>query len=223
MNAHMHPNGSIEELRANTRVPFEQAHAMPKSVYTSDEFLQAELNNVFKKDWFCAGRASSLPNPGDYTTLELAGQPIMVIRDRDGRLRAQSNVCLHRMSTLLSGRGNAKFLSNRRRAPGFAEQGEEGEEHWMVLELKLLADVALVGFPNVGKSTLISRVSAAKPKIADYPFTTLVPNLGVVRTDELRRSIESLPLWKRHRLRRQSRRRSDESVFCFCSGARQKP
>ncbi|MCP4435745.1 MAG: GTPase ObgE [Actinomycetia bacterium] len=82
------------------------------------------------------------------------------------------------------GRGNAKFLSNRRRAPGFAEQGEEGEEHWMVLELKLLADVALVGFPNVGKSTLISRVSAAKPKIADYPFTTLVPNLGVVRTDD---------------------------------------
>ena len=110
MNAHMHPNGSIEELRANTRVPFEQAHAMPKSVYTSDEFLQAELNNVFKKDWFCAGRASSLPNPGDYTTLELAGQPIMVIRDRDGQLRAQSNVCLHRMSTLLSGRGNAKSI-----------------------------------------------------------------------------------------------------------------
>ena len=79
------------------------------------------------------------------------------------------------------GKGNTRFLSNRRRAPSFAEQGEHGEEQWLNLELKLLADVALVGFPNVGKSTLISRVSAAKPKIADYPFTTLVPNLGVVK------------------------------------------
>jgi len=82
------------------------------------------------------------------------------------------------------GRGNARFLSNRRRAPAFAEQGEVGEEHWLRLELKLMADVALVGFPSVGKSTLISVISAAKPKIADYPFTTLEPNLGVVRLDD---------------------------------------
>ena len=81
----------------------------------------------------------------------------------------------------LGGQGNARFLSNKRRAPAFAEQGETGQENWFNLELKLQADVALIGFPNVGKSTLISRVSAARPKIADYPFTTLTPNLGVVR------------------------------------------
>lgn len=88
------------------------------------------------------------------------------------------------------GQGNARFLSNKRRAPAFAEQGEEGEERWLRLELKLVADVALVGFPNVGKSTLISRISAAKPKIANYPFTTLEPNLGVVRIEDDKEDFE---------------------------------
>lgn len=91
------------------------------------------------------------------------------------------------------GRGNARFLTNARRAPSFAEQGEYGEERWLRLELKLFADAALVGFPNAGKSTLISVVSAAKPKIADYPFTTLEPHLGVVRFGEHELVLADIP------------------------------
>jgi len=82
------------------------------------------------------------------------------------------------------GRGNIHFVTPTRRAPAFSELGEPAEERWVELEMKLLADVALVGMPSVGKSSIIARISAAKPKIADYPFTTLVPNLGVARVGE---------------------------------------
>jgi GTP-binding protein len=91
------------------------------------------------------------------------------------------------------GRGNAAFVNPANRAPGVAEQGEYGRSEWFTLEMKLLADAALVGFPNAGKSTFISKVSAATPKIAEYPFTTLEPNLGVVSFDEREFVLADIP------------------------------
>jgi GTP-binding protein len=119
-----------------------------------------------------------------------------IVRDLEGEVVAEINEAGSRWLAAAGGqggKGNARFLSNRRRAPAFAEQGEIGEEAWYNLEIKLMADVALVGFPNAGKSTLISRISAAKPKVASYPFTTLEPHLGVVRFDEHEFVVADIP------------------------------
>ena len=100
----------LEELRRNVGVPFEQALAMPKSVYTSEAFAAQEREHIFAREWLCAGRADALPNPGDYLTMQISGEPIVVLRDRAGALRAMSNVCRHRMSQLLEGRGNTRSI-----------------------------------------------------------------------------------------------------------------
>lgn len=98
------------ELRANVALPFGQAVAMPKSVYTSPEFAALEQRHIFARDWLCAGRADALRAPGDYLTMDISGEPILVLRDQDGIVRAMSNVCRHRMSTLLEGRGTTRTI-----------------------------------------------------------------------------------------------------------------
>jgi GTP-binding protein len=108
----------------------------------------------------------------DEATGELVGE---VMRDGDRLVVARGG---------RGGRGNRSFLSNRNRAPREAEPGAGGEERWLRLDLKLIADVGLLGLPNAGKSTLLSRISAARPRIADYPFTTLTPVLGMVEVGD---------------------------------------
>ncbi len=103
----MSPIPSVAALLANASLPFERARAMPPAVYTCPDFLAREQEAIFARDWIMLGRAARLAQPGDHLTAEVAGRPILVVRGRDGRLRALSNVCLHRMSTLLDGDGNA--------------------------------------------------------------------------------------------------------------------
>ena len=110
-----------------------------------------------------------------------------IIKDRKGDITADLDSPGDKIIIAeggIGGRGNSSFISSKRRFPAFAEIGEKTEDFWINLELRLIADVSLVGFPNCGKSTIISRISKARPKIADYPFTTLTPNLGVVVVNE---------------------------------------
>jgi GTP-binding protein len=119
-----------------------------------------------------------------------------IVTDDQGTVLADLVEPGHRVVAIKGGRGgrgNAAFVSPKLRAPAVAEQGEYGPEGWFTLELKLAADAALIGFPNAGKSTLISTVSAAKPKVADYPFTTLQPHLGVVAVDEREFVLADIP------------------------------
>ena len=119
-----------------------------------------------------------------------------VVKSRDGEVLADLVGAGTRFVAAAGGRGglgNAALASPRRKAPGFALLGEEGETSELVLELKSVADVALVGFPSAGKSSLIAAMSAARPKIADYPFTTLVPNLGVVQAGDERYTVADVP------------------------------
>jgi GTPase len=119
-----------------------------------------------------------------------------VVRDPSGTMLADLVDPGQRVTVARGGRGgkgNAAFVGRAHRSPSYAEQGEYGEETALTLELRLLADAALIGFPNAGKSTLISRLSAAKPKVADYPFTTLEPHLGVVEIGDRQFVLADIP------------------------------
>lgn len=144
----------------------------------------------FKREWKAErGQHGMGSNCSGYAgadvTIEL---PIgSVVRDSEtGEILADLSYDGERIEVAHGGRGgqgNQHFATATRQAPRFAQDGEQGEERELAIELKLIADVGIIGLPNAGKSTLISVISAARPKIADYPFTTLIPNLGVVRAD----------------------------------------
>ena len=172
---------ALAELQQNVSVPLSRARAMPTSVYTSNEHCELEIERIFRTEWYCAGRSEGLENPGDYIAFELAGQPIMVIRGTDGRLRAQANVCRHRMSTLLHGRGNTKTIvcpyhgwtygldGRLRGAPGMSRNEDFDRASYRLPEIRLCEWLGWIlvtldpDLPEPGE-----RLETAAEMIADY-------------------------------------------------------
>ncbi len=114
----------IAALQANCDLDFADARAMPAEVYTSEQFLKLEQEKIFRKQWLCVGRATSLQNVGDYLTCDISGQPVLVLRDKNQQIRAFSNVCLHRMSQLLQGTGNVSSIVCPYHAWGYDLEGK---------------------------------------------------------------------------------------------------
>lgn len=162
----------------------------------ADESVTTLLDFTGRHHWIAQngqhGQGRNMSGRGGHD-LVIRVPPGTLIYDRDhGRLLKDLNGPAQRVLIAKGGRGgkgNKHFTSSRYQAPRFAQPGEEPEERWLRLELKLIADVGLVGLPNAGKSTLLSRLSRARPKIADYPFTTLEPQLGIVELHGYRRFV----------------------------------
>ncbi len=168
-------------------------------IFEVDEGLKTLMDFRYKRHFEAARGmhgSGSLRNGASGQNLLLRVPPGTIIKDDEGHIlfdltsKGQHYVAV---AGGHGGKGNNYFATSRRKAPTFAQKGEPGVGKWLRLELKLLADVGIVGMPNAGKSTFISAISAAKPKVADYPFTTLVPNLGVVQADSFTYVVADIP------------------------------